>query len=124
MSPARVLIFVEAKNCLRSAHENRPLDQVGLLDHEIDRFLLRLRQRPLLEDGTSRADEIEKMGFIDVLLEEGPIRRISVDVAFLDLDMVLLQKTSGVAACRSRGLQIEEGLWHAHILRGGRGTIN
>jgi hypothetical protein len=124
MSPARVLIFVEAENGLRSAHENRPLDQVGLGHHEIDRFLLRLRQRALLEDGTSRADEVEKMGFIDVLLEEGAIRRIAVDVAFFDLDMVLLQKTSGVAARRSRGLQIEERLWHARILRGARGTIN
>ena len=109
---------MEAKNRLRSANENWPLDQVGLRHHQIDRFLLRLGQRALLENRTSCADEVEKARFIDVLLEEGAIRRVPVDVSRLDVNLVLLQKTSGVAACRSRRLQIEEGLGHARILRG------
>jgi hypothetical protein len=38
-----------------------------------------------------------------MLFEEGAIRRVLVDIPFLDVDSLLLQKTSGVAAGRSGG---------------------
>jgi 7-carboxy-7-deazaguanine synthase len=50
-----------------------------------------------------------------MFLEEGTIRRILVDVPFLDLDPLLLQKTSGVAAGGSGGFP-EEGWLHKPIL--------
>jgi hypothetical protein len=58
-----------------------------------------------------------------VLLEERPVWRRLVDVTFFDVDLALLQKTSGVAAGRSRRLEVEQGLGHAGIVRPGRGTI-
>jgi 7-carboxy-7-deazaguanine synthase len=51
-----------------------------------------------------------------VLLEKRPIRRILVDVPFFELDRLLLQKTSGVAAGRSRGLQIKNRFGHRVIV--------
>jgi hypothetical protein len=51
-----------------------------------------------------------------VLLEKGAVRRMAVDVAFLDVDSLLLQKTSGVAAGRSRGFPEEDRLGHGVIL--------
>jgi hypothetical protein len=39
--------------------------------------------------------------------EEGPVRRVPVDVPFLYVDALLLQKTSGVAARRSGGFPVE-----------------
>jgi 7-carboxy-7-deazaguanine synthase len=53
---------------------------------------------------------------IHVLLEKGAVRRVAVDVAFLDVDSLLLQKTSGVAAGRSRGFPEEDRLGHGVIL--------
>jgi hypothetical protein len=47
-----------------------------------------------------------------VFFEKGAIRRITIDVVLLDVDLVLLQKTSGVAARRSGGLPVEEWLRH------------
>jgi hypothetical protein len=88
-----------------------------LLQHQVDRFLFRARERPLLEHGAAGADEIEEPVGIDVLLEEGPIRRIPVDVAFFDVYRVLLQKTSGVAARRSGGLPVEHRPGHEGILK-------
>jgi hypothetical protein len=58
-----------------------------------------------------------------VLLEKRSIRRIPVDVAFFDVDLLLLQKTSGVSAGRSRRLEIEDGFRHDRIVPPGRGTI-
>jgi hypothetical protein len=88
-----------------------------LLDHHVDRFFLRSRQRPLLENRASRADEIEEAIRVDVFLEKRPIGRVLVDVTLLDIDLVLLQKTSGVPACGSGRLPIEDRLRHESNLR-------
>jgi 7-carboxy-7-deazaguanine synthase len=56
-----------------------------------------------------------------VLLEERAIGRRPVDVTLVDFNALLLQKTSGVAAGRSRGLPVEDGLRHATIVRRERG---
>jgi hypothetical protein len=55
-----------------------------------------------------------------MLLEERAVRRIAVDVARLELDRMLLQKTSGVTARRSGGLPVEDvlmddGLGHGSL---------
>src|SRR5512134_1919198 len=94
----------------------RPPDEVRLFHHEVYRFLLRRRQRPFLEHRTAGADEIEESSGVDVLLEERAIRRIAVDVPLLDVDVAFLQKTSGVAARRSRRFPVEERLRHSRIL--------
>jgi len=47
-----------------------------------------------------------------VLLEERPARRIAVDVALFDLDALLFQITSGVAAGRSGRLPEKRRLGH------------
>jgi hypothetical protein len=52
------------------------------------------------------------MFFVDVLLEERPIGRRLVDVTLFDLYLVLLQKTSGVAASGSGRLPIEDPFSH------------
>jgi hypothetical protein len=116
ISPRRVFLFVESERRLRTSHQDRTPDQIRLLHHQVDRFLLRLRQRPLLEYRASRAHEVEEPIFLDVLFQEGAIGRIAVDVALFDLDAVLLQITSGVAAGRSRRLPEEGRLRHALIL--------
>ena len=108
-----VLSLVESKNYLRPADQDRPLDEVWLLHHQVDGVFLRLGQRTRLEDRAARADELQEAVLVDVLLEERPVGRVLVDVAFLDVDLLLLQKTSGVAASRSRGFEIEQGLGHA-----------
>jgi hypothetical protein len=109
-------VLVEPECHPRAAHEDRPLDEVRLLHHQVDRFLLRLRERPLLEDRASRADEIQEPIGVDVLLEEGAIGRIAVDVPLLDVPVALLQKTSGVAARRSGRFPVEERLRHELIV--------
>src|SRR5579872_4477616 len=63
-------ILVEAKRHLRPTHENRPPDEVRIVQHEVDRFLLRLRQGPLLEHRAARAHEVEEAVLVDMLLEE------------------------------------------------------
>ena len=110
-------LLVETEHRLRAADEDRTSDEIWLLDHQIDRFLLRSRQRTLLEDRASRADVIEEPAGVDVMLEERAIRGIAVDVTFVDLDVVLLQKPSGVAARSSGRLPEERGLSHPNILR-------
>jgi hypothetical protein len=60
---------------------------------------------------------------IDVLLEKRAVRRILVDVAFLDVNLLLLQKTSGVVAGRSRGFEVEDWLGHGRIVRLDSSTI-
>ena len=109
----RVPGFVESKDGLRTPHQDRSLDQVRLLHHQVDRFLLRFRQRPRLEHRAAGAHEIEEAVGLDVLLEEGPIRRILVDVTLVDVYSLLVQKTSGVAAGRSRGFPEKGRLGHA-----------
>jgi 7-carboxy-7-deazaguanine synthase len=54
---------------------------------------------------------------LDVLLEERPVGRLFVDLLLVDVDPLLLQKTSGVAAGRSGGLQVKGGLGHTLILQ-------
>jgi len=112
-----VFLFVKAEDHLAAPDQDRSLDQVGLLHHQVDRFLLRSRQGTLLENRAPRADEIEEMRFVDVLFEKRPIGRLLVDVLLVDLDTVLIQKTSGVAAGRSGGFQVKRGLRHREILQ-------
>ena len=106
-----VFRFVEAKDDLRASDEDGPLDQVGLLHHQVDCFLLRFRQRPRLEHRAARAHEIQEAVGLDVLLEKRAVRRVLVDVALLDLDALLIQKTSGVTAGRSGGFPEEGRPW-------------
>jgi hypothetical protein len=49
---------------------------------------------------------------LDVFLEERPVRRVPVDVAFFDGLVLLLQKTSGVAARGSGRFPVEDRLGH------------
>ena len=107
-SACTVRLLVEPEGRLRAADENRPPDEVRLLHHQVDRLFLRLRQRPFLEDRAARADEVEEPLLVDMLLEERAIGRVPADVALLDVEVLLLQKTSGVAARRSGGLPVEE----------------
>jgi hypothetical protein len=116
-----VRLLVEPERHLRAADEDRALNQVRLLHHHVDRFLLRSWQRALLEYRAARADEVEKAVPVDVLLEERAIRRVPVDVALFDVDLLLLQKTSGVTAGGSRRLPVERRFRHGNILSGGTG---
>jgi hypothetical protein len=103
-----VLVLLEAEARLVAAHQDRPLDQVGLFHHEIDRFLLRARKRALLEYRASRADEIQESIRGDVALQERTIGRFLVDVALDEFDPLRIQKTSGVTAGRSSGLPVKD----------------
>ena len=111
-----IRVLVEAERHRPAGDEDRPPDQIGLRHHQIDCFLFGLRQRPLLEHGTPRADEIQEPIRFDVLLETRSIGRIAIDVTLLDVELQLLQKTSGVAARRSGRLQIEQWFRHRAIL--------
>jgi hypothetical protein len=51
-----------------------------------------------------------------VLLEKRAVGRVLVDVTLLDLDPVLIQKTSGVSAGRSSGFPVEGRLGHERIV--------
>jgi hypothetical protein len=99
-----------------SADQDRPLDQVRLRHHQIDGFLLRLWQGSLFEDGAPRADVVQKAISVDVLFEEGTIRRVAIDVPFFDVYVLLLQKPSGVTAGRSRRLPVKDRLRHVRAL--------
>ena len=116
MRTLRVLRFVETKNGPRASHQNGSLDQVRLFHHQVDRFLLRFRQRPRLEYGAARTHEVEEAIDFDVRFEKCPVGRLLVDIAFLDVNALLLQKTSGVAAGRSGGFPEEGRLRHRLIL--------
>jgi hypothetical protein len=113
---ASVLVLVEPEDQLRAPDEDRALDQVRLLHHEVDRLFLRRRQGPLLEHGTAGAHELQKPLRVDVPFEERAIGRIAIDVAFFDVDAELVQITSGIAAGRSSRLPVKRGLRHAGIL--------
>jgi hypothetical protein len=108
----RECVLVEPEDRALSFDEDGTFDQIRLLHHQVDRFLLRLRQRPFLEHRTAAAHEIEEVVVIDVLLEELARRGIAIDVTFVDVDALLLQKTSGVAAGGSGGLPVKDRLGH------------
>jgi hypothetical protein len=107
-----VQVLVEAEYHFAAPDQNRPPNQVRVLDHEVDRFIFGLRQRPLLPDRASRADEVEKAGRVDVLFEEIPRGWLLVDVELVNVNAGLVQKTSGILACGSRWLRIEGWLRH------------
>jgi hypothetical protein len=111
-----VLVLVEPEDHLAAANQDRTPDQVRLRHHQIDRLLLRPRQRTLFEHRAAGADEVEKPFRVDVLLEKRPIRWMTIDVLLVDVEVSLLQKTSGVTAGRSRRFPVEDRLWHADIL--------
>jgi hypothetical protein len=115
-SQFRVLLFVESERDLVAANEDRPPDQVRLLHHQVDRFLLGTRKRTLFEHRTASADEVKEPFFIDVTFQELAIRRIAIDVSLVDVDPALIQKTSGCAARRSRGFPVEGWLRHIGIV--------
>src|SRR5262249_14385177 len=92
--------------------QDRSPDQIRILHHQIDRFLFRLRQRPLLPHRAACADEIEEAVLVDVLLEPLARRRLLVDVELGDVHPFGVQKTSGVLARRSGGLPIKGRLRH------------
>ena len=102
-----VLLLVEAENDLRPLDHDRPPNQVGVVHHQRDGFLFRLRQRPLLEHRAARADEIEKPLGVDVLFEELARGRFLVDVELLNVDAGRIQKTSGIPAGRSGRFRVE-----------------
>jgi len=52
---------------------------------------------------------------LDVLFEEGPVRRRLVDVDLLDLQVVLVQETPGVLAGGSGGFGVEGRLGHGKL---------
>ena len=107
-----VLVLVEAEDHLRPLDHDRPSDEVRVLHHQRDRFLLRPGQRPLLEHRAARADEIEEALRIDVLLQELTRGRFLVDVDLRDVDAGRIQKTSGILAGRSRRFRVERRLGH------------
>jgi hypothetical protein len=115
-SQLRVLLFVESKRHLVSSDEDRPFDQIRLLHHQVDRFFLGPRKRALFEHRAAGADEVEKTPFVDVSFQELPVRWIFVDVSFDDLDLSLIQKTSGVTAGRSGRFPEEGWLCHGGIV--------
>ena len=112
-----VSVLVEPEDHVRAAHEHRPPDQVRLLDHQVDGFFLRSRQRALLEHRAARADEVEETVGVDMLLQEGPVRRGFVDVDRFDVDTLFIQETPGVLAGRSGGFGVEGRLRHEEIVR-------
>ena len=113
-------LLVEAEDRPSSRGQDGSPDQIGLLHHQVDRFLLRLRQRPGLEDRAALAHEIQEVLLVHVPLEKRPIGRILVDVSFFDVHPLLLQKTSGVAAGRSSRFPEEGRLGHNAILPSSR----
>jgi 7-cyano-7-deazaguanine synthase len=59
-----------------------------------------------------------------VLLEKLARRRVAVDVALVDIYVSLVQKTSGIAARRSRGLPVEGRLDHeVHFIRMSKAVV-
>jgi len=112
LSQLLILFLVEAENDPGALDHDRSPDQVRVLHHQRDRFLLRLRQRPLFEDRAARADEVEEPIGVDVLFEELSRRRFLVDVDLVDIQACRIQKTSGIFAGRSGGLGVESRFRH------------
>ena len=107
-----VRLSIEAEDHAIALDQNRTLDQIGLRHHQVDRLFLRAREWTLLEHRATSAQEVEEMRGIHVFFEEGAARRVLVDVDLLKGDTLLVQKTSGIAAGRSRGFPIERRLRH------------
>src|SRR5262245_61972691 len=108
-----VLLLIEAEDDATALDEDRPANQVWVLHHQIDRFLLRFRQRPLFEHRAPRAHEVEKSIGLDVALEKLACGRFLVDIELLHVHACCVQKTSGIFAGRSRRLPVEGWLRHA-----------
>lgn len=114
-----VLFAIESEDGLVPVDEDRSFDEIGLLHHQIYRFLLRLWKRALLEYRTSRTDEVQEALLVDVAFEQGTVWRVLVDVALADVHPMRIQKTSGIAARGSGRLPVEDGAWHgAHSTAG------
>src|ERR1700737_1122574 len=111
-----VRIFIEPEGDRRSLDENGPLDQIWLLGHEVDGFLLRPGQRPLFEDRAALADEIKKTLFVNMSLEKLARWRRLVDVALLDLYAEFVQISPGIPAGRAGRLPVKRRLDHLRIL--------
>ena len=107
-----VRVLVEPEDHLRALDQNRSADEIWILHHQVDGFLLRPGQRTFLPHRTARADVVQEAFPVDMLLE--PLARgwLLVDVDLADLDVCRVQKTSGVLAGRSRGLGVEGRLGH------------
>ena len=105
-------LLVESERDSRASDQDGAPNQVRVVHHQVDRFLLRLRQRPLLEHRAAGADEIEEALGVDVLLQELAGRRFLVDVDLVDVDALRIQKTSGILAGRSRRFRVERRLGH------------
>src|SRR5438067_2220568 len=108
-----VLLPVEPEDYSRALDQNRPANQVRVLHHQVDRFLLRLRQRALFPHRAARAHVVEEAPRVDVFLEELARRRLLVDVHLADVHAGRVQKTSGVLARGSGGLPEERRFRHA-----------
>src|SRR5258708_1101014 len=122
-SECGVYVLYDSERHLLAAYQNRPADRIRVLHHEIDRFLLRLRQRPFLEHRTTRAHKVEEAIRLDVLLEERARRRLLVDVELMNVDPRCVQKTSGILAGRSSGFRVERRFRHPHRIMEGL-TVN
>jgi hypothetical protein len=110
----RVTVLVEPERDSGSFDEDGTPNQVRVLHHQSNGFLLRLWQRALLEDRAARADEVEEPIGIDVLLQELAGRGFLVDVDLVNIDAGRVQKTSGVLAGGSGGLRVESRFRHPH----------
>jgi hypothetical protein len=106
------VVLVEAENDFRSFDQNRAPDQVGVLHHQVDGFLLGARQWSLLEDRAALADEIEEVLGVDMTFEKFPWRWFAIDVELVNFNAGSFQKTSGVAAGRSTRFPVKGGLRH------------
>ena len=111
-----VHLLVEAEDDLRPLDQDRPLDQVRVLHHQVDRFLLRPRQRPLLEDRAARADEIEKCSGSMCFSRNSRSGGVLLMSICSTVDALLVQETSGVLAGRSGGFGVEGGAGHGAIV--------
>src|SRR5688500_1929713 len=69
-------------------------------------------RQSLLGHGAAMAKEVKEVLFVHMPFEESSIRRVLVDVTFIDIHALLLQKTSGVTARCSSRFPEESGLWH------------
>ena len=107
-----VRVLIEAENHLRPLDQNRPADEIRIGQHEVNRLLLRLRERPFFPDWTAHAHVIEETSGIHVSFEPFARRGLFVDVDFRDVDIRGRQKTSGVLAGRSGRLAVEHWLGH------------
>ena len=107
-----VRVLIEAENHLRPFDQNRPADEIRIGQHQLNRLLLRLGQRPFLPGRTACADEIEEASTVYVLFEPFTRRRVFVDVDLRHVDVRSRQKTYGILARGSGRLGVENRLGH------------